>query len=221
MQRGNVRLLAAFMLMILLNGCNSKSVKDIDGNLYKTVKLGSQVWMAENLKTTKLNDGTKIAMISDNDTWANSTTPAYSWYNNDSVDYKKTYGALYNWYAVNTNKLCPTGWHVPSDEEWLTMFRYLKDPKSTGGKMKEAGTAHWKKPNEGATNESGFTALPGGYRSYAGVSNYIGIYAYWWTTTEYNSSTVLFYNIRYKFSTVFKYRSEKNCGFSVRCVMDK
>ena len=122
-------------------------VQDIDGNNYLTVTIGTQIWMAENLRTTKYNDGTAIPLVTDNTTWANLTTPAYCWYNNDAKTNGSTYGALYNWYSVNTKKLCPTGWHVPNDTEWTTLTTYLGGTAVAGGKLKETGTAHWYSPN--------------------------------------------------------------------------
>lgn len=222
MQHKNLKLFAvAVLFLTCLTGCHRNSVKDIEGNVYNTVTIGTQVWMTENLKTTKYNDGSEIPKVTDNETWAALKTPAYSWYNNDSAQNKKEYGAIYNWYAVNTNKLCPTGWHVPSDPEWMTLTNFLEqDFRGAGGKLKEAGTAHWKSPNSGATNESGFTALPGGYRSLEGVFNFQGVSAYWWSSTEYNESSILFWNVRYKNGNFYRIRSEKYCGFSVRCVRD-
>jgi uncharacterized protein (TIGR02145 family) len=216
----NKIILFAAILCTGFTGCRKISLKDIEGNKYKTVTIGTQVWMAENLKTTKFNDGTPIPMVKENDAWAALKTPGFCWYNNDSIDNKKNYGTLYNWYTVSTNKLCPTGWHVSTDAEWTSMVTYLKDKGPVGGRLKETGTTHWKSPNTGATNESGFTALPGGYRSFEGAFNYIGISAYWWSSTMYNESSVLFWNLRYKFSNTYKYLSEKNTGFSVRCIMD-
>jgi uncharacterized protein (TIGR02145 family) len=169
------------MIMILTNSCEKFSddepITDIEGNIYETVKIYRQVWMTENLKVTKFNDGTSITLVPDSATWMDLETPAYCWYNNDSTSYKEPYGALYNFYAVNTGKLCPTGWHVPTEEEWYTLiskldakhepFNYFGITSFTaGGKLKEAGTTHWYSTNQGATNETGFTALPGGSRSY-------------------------------------------------------
>jgi uncharacterized protein (TIGR02145 family) len=216
-----VKLFAVALSFLGLTGCHTNSIRDIEDNTYKIVTIGTQVWMAENLKTTKYNDGTEIPMVVDNDEWAKLITPAFSWYNSDQTDNKKTYGALYNWFAVNTNKLCPAGWHVSTDGDWVTLVTFLLGGTDVGGKLKEKGTAHWKSPNTGATNESSFTALPGGYRSFEGAFNYISISGYWWSSTEYNEANVLFWNLRYKVSGTFKYRSEKNCGFSVRCVQDK
>ena len=134
-------------------------VKDIDGNIYHTVTIGNQVWMVENLKTTRYNDGTAIPNVTDSSVWSKLSTPAYCWYNNDASSYKATYGALYNWYAVNVQKLCPKGWHVASNAEFYALNSFLD---GECGKLKEAGTIHWYSPNKGATNETGFTALPGG-----------------------------------------------------------
>jgi Fibrobacter succinogenes major domain (Fib_succ_major). len=220
MLQKKIKLFAVAIFLLGITGCQTHSIKDVDGNKYKTVTIGTQVWMAENLKTTKYNDGTEIPLVTNNDNWAKLTTPAYSWYDNDTSENKKTYGALYNWYSVNTNKLCPKGWHVPTDGDWMIMVTYLKEGESVGGSMKEVGTNHWKIPNTGATNKSGFTALPGGYRSVEGIFNYIGIFGYWWSSTEYNNTTVFFWYLRYKYNSVYKDRSEKYCGFSVRCIMD-
>jgi uncharacterized protein (TIGR02145 family) len=221
MQHKTVILFATVMFWLGLAGCQNKSIKDIEGNVYKTVTIGTQTWMAENLRTTKYNDGTEIPVVKDNLDWSKLTTPGYSWYNNDSGEYKDSYGALYNWYAVNTNKLCPAGWHVSSDAEWVALATFLEGGNDVGGKLKESGTKHWKIPNEGATNESNFNALPGGYRTFEGIFNFIGVSGYWWSSTEYNEASVLFWNLRYKSGGTFKYRSEKNCGFSVRCIKDK
>ena len=134
-------------------------IADIDGNIYNTVIIGTQVWMKENLKATKLNDGTNILLETDNATWISLTDPAYCWYNNDASSYKNTYGALYNWFTVETGKLCPTGWHVPSDAEWFTLIDFLGGESVAGGKLKEIGNTHWNSPNTGATDEYGFTAI--------------------------------------------------------------
>lgn len=206
-----------------LTGCNTNSVKDIDGNVYKTVTIGTQVWMKEDLKTTRYNDGTLIPLVSDNEAWAELTGPGLSWYNNDQAN-KKVYGALYNWYTVGTGKLCPEGWHVPADSEWIKLKGFLEEDgfdEDTGNKLKEAGTSHWKSPNSEADNESGFTALPGGYRSYNGSFNYLGISGYWWSSTEYKETTVCLWNLRYKFSYIYRNIGEKTNGFSVRCLKDQ
>jgi uncharacterized protein (TIGR02145 family) len=221
MKFNNILSIITTVIFFAVTSCNTSSLKDIEGNRYKTVRIGTQVWMAENLRTTKLNDGTPISLVTDNEAWINSTNPSFSWYDNDSLKYKESYGALYNWYAINTNKLCPAGWHVPSDGEWQTLTTFLDGFYTAGGKLKEKGTKHWKSPNIDGTNESGFTALPAGYRSLQGIFNYQGISAYFWSSTKYNDKTVLFWNIRYRLGYIYKYPGEIYCGFSVRCLRDE
>ena len=135
---------------------------DIVGNTYKTIKIGTQTWMAENLKTTKYNDGTDILNITNTTESINLSTPGYCWYLNDAYKYKNIYGALYNWYVLNTGKICPAGWHVPSNLEWTTLTTYLGGDSVADRKLKETGTTHWINTYTGVTNSSGFTALPGG-----------------------------------------------------------
>lgn len=144
--------------------------------------------MSENLKTTHYNDGSKIPIVTDSATWMGLSTGAYCYYKNDSLSNKATYGALYNWYAVNTAKLAPTGWHVPTDAEWTTLTNYLGGINVAGGKLKEVGTAHWSSPNTGATNESGFTALPSGYRYE------LGFVEKGWMTSFWSSTIYAYYN---------------------------
>jgi len=223
MKHTDAKISAILILGLFLAGCRLQSVRDIDGNRYKTVSIGTQKWLKENLKTTKFNDGTEIPLVPDPGTWTELTSPAYCWYNNDEAN-KDVYGALYNWHAVNTGKLCPEGWHVSADSEWVKLIVFLQEKEfseDTGNKLKEAGTTHWKSPNSGATNESGFTALPGGYRSFNGAFTYLGISGYWWSSTQFMESNVYFYNLRYKFRIIYKYISNKSNGFSVRCIKDQ
>ena len=217
MQYKNLILFAVTLFYIGLTGLQAQTVKDIDGNVYKTVTIGKQVWMAENLKTTKYNDGTSIPLVTDSTAWKALKTPAYSWYNNDIAN-KEIYGALYNWYAVKTNKLCPSGWHVPNDAEWTTLTTYLGDVNVSGGKLKETGTTHWKSPNTGANNSSGFTALSGGYRFFNGTFFYSGYLGYWWCSEEYNANNAWFRNLSSSSNSVGRYDYNKNGGFSVRCL---
>jgi uncharacterized protein (TIGR02145 family) len=191
-------------------------VTDISGNVYNTVIIGTQEWMQENLKTTKYNDGTLIPLETDNTAWTTLVTPAYCWYNNNQAIYGNVYGALYNWYAVNTNKLCPSGWHVPSYTEWTTLINSV----SPGG-LKEVGTAHWWSPNTGATNSSGFTGRPGGIRFWDdGTFNDEGSTGYWWTNAAYNSSlayrAVMFSGL----ANVIPGYHNMGGGYSVRCIKD-
>lgn len=190
-----------------------------DGHEYGWVKIGKQVWMAENLRTGKLNDGTTIPLVTNNTAW-NRLTPACCWYNNDKATFGNTYGALYNWWAVNTGKLCPAGWHVPTDEEWTTLTTFLRGESVAGVKMKESGTTHWKSPNKGATNESGFCGLPVGYRYYTGDFNYVGSYGYWWSSTKYATKYARSRRLGYNSAVVNRDIDLKGDGFSVRCLRD-
>jgi uncharacterized protein (TIGR02145 family) len=195
-------------------------VKDYDGNLYTTIKIGDLVWMGENLKTTHYKDGEVITNVTDDTEWSGLSTPGYCWYNNDASIYGATYGALYNWYAVNTGKICPTGWHVPSDVEWTKLTTYLGGESAAGGKLKETGFTHWLNPNLGATNESSFTALPGAYRHLNGTFANIGKNGDWWLATEYDATTALGRYLYYDVSGADGYNLNKKYGFSVRCVRD-
>jgi uncharacterized protein (TIGR02145 family) len=196
------------------------TVNDLDGNLYHTVKIGTQLWMVENLKVTKYKDGTAIPKITGNTEWSSLTTPGFCWYNNEEAGFKNTYGALYNWYAVNTSKLCPAGWHVPTDSDWTILTTYLKGLGVAGGKLKETGTIHWTSPNDGASNSTGFTALPGGYRDNTGNFSLNMLNGYWWTNTGNVSSDAWSRIIYFNGSIVHRNNLSKNCGMSVRCIRD-
>ena len=197
------------------------SVTDADGNVYQTIAIGTQTWMVANLKTTKYNNGTDIPPVTDNTEWINLESPGYCWYDNDEASYKDTYGALYNWYAVNTGMLCPDGWHVPTDSEWTALEDYLGGWEEAGGKLKETGTAHWNSPNTGASNESGFTALPGGVRNHTtGIFESIGLYGDWWSETEIDINTSWFRDLSYSSISVEKIIGHKEYGFSIRCIKD-
>lgn len=194
---------------------NFIACRDEDNNLYSIVEIGTQVWMAENLKTTLYNDNTSIPLVIDNTAWTNLATPGYCWYNND-INYKNTYGALYNWYTINTGTLCPLGWHVPTIAEWATLINYLGGFEVAGGKLKETGFTHWNDPNTGATNETGFTALPGNNRSYTGnFSPNQGVVGQWWSSTSNEAEAMYNYNSRALVIT-----GENRAGSSVRCVKD-
>jgi len=175
--------------------------------------------MAENLKTTKFNDGTSIPLVPIYDEWQALVTPGYSWYDNNATS-KNSYGALYNWYTVNTGKLCPAGWHTPTDGEWTTLTNYYGVEEIAGGKLKEKGTTHWQEPNEGATNDGGFTALPGGNRGFNGAFGDQGDFGYWWSSTGSNTTEAWYRFIGYRESRIQRLSfGRKNSGFSVRCVM--
>jgi uncharacterized protein (TIGR02145 family) len=193
------------------------ALTDIDGNVYHTVTIGTQVWMVENLKTTKYNDGTSIPMVTDSTAWYKLVTPGYCWYDNDA-SYKNTYGAMYNWYAVNTGKLCPSGWHVPSDAEWVKLTDFLGGDSIAGGKLKEPGTTHWKTPNNCDSNSTGFIGLPGGHRDYLGEFGYIGEVGYWWSTTAYVTGYAWFRYMSSNNLALPQVAFYKYDGYSVRCL---
>jgi uncharacterized protein (TIGR02145 family) len=177
--------------------------------------------MVENLKTTKFNDGTTIPLVLDIATWSNLTSPGYCWYNNNEVIYKTTYGALYNWYSITSGKLCPTGWHVPDETEWNVLIDSLGGSDVAGGLLKETDIAHWNSPNTGATNETGFTANPGGFRISSGTFYDIGYYGYWWTNSGLSNSTAKTIGMSYNDTSVKNiYYFDNTNGLSVRCIKD-
>jgi uncharacterized protein (TIGR02145 family) len=198
-------------------GLHAQTVKDINGNVYKTVTIGKQVWMAENLKTTKYNDGTTIPLITENTAWESLTTPAYCWNKNDATN-KNRYGALYNWYTVNSKKLCPRGWHVPTDAEWTKLTTYLGGESVAGGKLKETGTTHWLRPNTGATNETGFTALSSGGRYEDGRFYDLDSKGYWWSSTEEGEASAWCFQLQYAIRGINRVGSSKPFGMSIRCL---
>jgi uncharacterized protein (TIGR02145 family) len=203
------------------NSESNNTVKDIDGNIYHTVRIGTQVWLLENLETTRYNDGTSISLIPDNIDWQNTNSGAFCWYDNDSTSYKDEYGALYNWNAVKTGKLAPVGWHVASEEDWNTLLTYLGGDSIAGGKLKEKGTGHWAVPNVGATNESGFTDIPGGYRKSDGKFYEIGQSGNLWSSTRDSSDNDYFVGLGYNCKSIARGSYNRGYGFSVRCVMNK
>jgi len=238
-----VALLASFFLLITscskdnstVDNAATGTVTDVDGNVYKTIKIGDQWWMAENLKTTKYRNGDSIADLQNSILWqANDSTGAFCLLDNDSL----APGLLYNWYAVNdSNRLAPAGWHIPGDEEWKELEKHL------GMSQAEADAAAWRGNNEGdklkvhapagwksyknvwATNESGFTALAGSCRLFDGRWGDPGIdlasTGFWWSTTEHAGSSEAWYRyLDYKNSNVFRSHCTKNYGFSVRCIKD-
>lgn len=222
--RTGIYLLLFSSILILTIRCKKEddipsTITDIDGNTYNTVIIGKQAWTVENLKTTKYSDGTSIQLVTDASEWSVLSSDGYCWYDND-INNKNTYGALYNWYGVSAGELCPDGWHVPTDEEWDQLLTYLGGSAGAGGKMKEAGTIHWHSPNTEATDESGFTALPGGYRLNNGIFDNIAKGANFWSSSEDNTSTARVYSTGYNFGNIYRSSTEKKSGFSVRCIRD-
>lgn len=195
------------------------TVTDIDSNIYHTVKIGTQVWMVENLKVLRYRNGDSIPNIFVDNSWDYSTTGAYRDYLDNSSN-GNTYGHLYNWYAVaDSRKIAPVGWHVPTRTEWTTLIDYLGGSELAGAKLKETKLAHWTNPNTGATNASGFTALPGGAWA-LGFFGGIGEDATWWTATDWSQSGAYYWWVNYD-NTLSSWNSwKKSWGCSVRCVQD-
>jgi uncharacterized protein (TIGR02145 family) len=195
-------------------------VKDIEGNAYHTVTIGTQIWLKENLKTTVFLNGDSIIKLKDNASWGKTTSSAYCEYDNTFAN-SEIYGMLYNWYAVNDSRnIAPNGWHVSSDEDWNKLIKYLGTDDFLGGKLQEAGTSHWPSPNSFATNESGFTALPGGARDLDGTFGGIGLWGFWWTSTQFGLfPAATYWNINPE-GYLVREALENQAGFSVRCVKD-
>ncbi len=194
------------------------TVTDIEGNIYRTVQIGSQIWMTENLMTTKYRNGTNIPEITDNTVWAGMNSGAYCNYNNNTSN-GTVYGHLYNWYAATDSRnIAPVGWHVPSWQEWCDLYNYL-GLDSAGLKLREAGTSHWVSPNAGATNETGFTALPGGYRSGSEFLNMHSMGA-WCTTTANSADVYMMAILVVQFPGGCGDGGYKYFGGSIRCVRD-
>lgn len=195
------------------------NVNDNDGNTYSAITIGTQVWLKENLKTTKYNDNNPIfyTPASPGD-FTPDYRAGYSWYDNDASN-KNTYGALYNWYVVNSGKLCPTGWHVPTYNEWTTLSDYLGGASIAGGKLKETGFTHWLSPNSGATNETGFTGLPGGIR-YPEKFDAIKDVGHFWSSTEGPSGRAWYSCIYSGLPNLGIANDLQYFEMSVRCIKD-
>ena len=195
-----------------------KAATDIDGNVYHTVKIGSQVWMRENLKVTKYRNGDPVPNITDGTQWKNTTTGAYCNYDNNAFN-AGIYGRIYNWHAVNdSRKIAPEGWHVASDAEWTSLTNYLGGESVAGGKLK--GFDLWLSPNAEATNESGFTALPGGTRYFDGAFDNKNLLGYWWTSTQIDGTASWYRTVPWDDGRVHRFGHLFNSGFSVRCIKD-
>jgi len=211
--------LYAFLLLIPLMAFTPQvygQVSDIDGNQYSTVVIGTQEWMAENLRTSRLNDGTPIPLITVNSSWFGADGMAMCWYNNDSALHHVPYGRLYNGYVAEMSNVCPMGWQVPSTGDWDAMISFLGGVNVAGGKLKEIGLAHWEHPNTGATNSSGFTALPGGFRSHLdGTFNYKGFRGGWFVTVT--GGGLAFRFTSWELESVGSGPVTTSMGLSIRC----
>jgi uncharacterized protein (TIGR02145 family) len=203
------------------SGCagGPSTVTDIDGNVYNVAQIGNQCWMKENLKTTKYSNGDTINTGLMDGLWSVITSGAYANYNNTATN-DSIYGKLYNGYAVaDPRGLCPTGWHVPSQAEWTTLENFLGDSFVAGGKMK-AVSSMWTSPNTDATNSSGFTGLPGGFRNRYGAFDGIGKYGYWWSSTQISPTSAWNRGLYHSNAFLGQNLNLTSVGFSVRCVRD-
>jgi uncharacterized protein (TIGR02145 family) len=192
-------------------------VQDQSGNFYNTVAIGTQVWLRENLRTKKYRSGALIPVKTNTDT--STLVGQMYYYANDSLTNYSVYGALYNWKATqSSDSLCPVGWHVPTDAEWTTLTTFLGGISVAGGKMKSTGTTYWNSPNTDATNETGFTLIPGGYRYYDGSFYDIRNIAFLWSATENDTSDAWYRYLYYENGYVYRYGNNKSVGASVRCI---
>jgi uncharacterized protein (TIGR02145 family) len=206
----------------VLSEIDSLKIKETLQDKYETVTIGTQVWMKKNLDVDHYRNGDSIPEVRDMKAWENLTSGAWCYYNNDST-LGKIYGKLYNWYAVNDSRgLAPSDWHIPSDSEWIKLDYYLfdEDLKVSGGKMKETGTTHWQSPNTGATNSSGFSGLPGGWRHYSTSFSGLGKLGIWWTSSNYDTDNAFNYYLIYDDDRLLGVPDYKYGGYSVRCVKD-
>jgi uncharacterized protein (TIGR02145 family) len=212
------------LIIVFTNSCKKSVdiITDVDGNDYTKVTIGTQVWMVENLKTTRYSNGDLVGTTTPATLDISSeATPKYQWAYDGNESNVATYGRLYTWYtATDSRNVCPIGWHVPSDAEWTTLTTYLGGEETASGKLKETGTAHWITPNTGATNESGFTARPSGYRFFSGSYYTIGSNCFWWSSTEISTTNACFRGISYITNNVASSNFGKQLGFSVRCIED-
>jgi uncharacterized protein (TIGR02145 family) len=196
------------------------TVTDIDGNIYNTIKLGNQIWMKENLKTTRFNDSSNILKVTGNVHWSDLISPAYCYYDNGYLTYKRKYDVLYNWYAIKYNNLCPKEWHVPSEKDWKILSDFLGGDSLAGRKLKKAGIPLWSISSKSII-ESGFSALPTGYRYVDGSFYDKGKNETWWSSTEICSKNTFAILVSYSSNYIYKINYyNKNHGFSVRCIKD-
>jgi uncharacterized protein (TIGR02145 family) len=220
-----IRICVLFILGVFsefaLNQTNSNNVTDIDGNTYPAVVIGTQIWMAENLRVIHYSNGDPVELVKDDDQWSRITTGAYC-----NIDNKKKnariYGRLYNFYAVaDVRKICPSGWHVPNAADWKRLETTLGGTGAAGGKMKQAGTRYWTEPNTRADNSSGFNGLAGGARNTDGTFEAAGEKGHWWTSTEFSATSAWhrsLYNNTAFIDNIYGYKTD---GYSIRCIKDK
>jgi uncharacterized protein (TIGR02145 family) len=201
----------------------AQSISDVDGNLYTSVKINQQTWLGQNLNVSHFRNGDPIPQVSSDEEWEKAGAeqkPVWCHYEN-SDEHGKTYGKLYNWYAVHDERgLAPKGYHIPTDQDWNALSVYLGGGEKAGGKLKEKGTAHWKSPNSDATNSSGWNGLPGGLNYSFGTFVDVENTGYWWTSVENGEVTANVYSLSFKNSTLADLFLNKGVGLSVRCIRD-
>ncbi len=221
------RISFSLLLTILICSCSKDkttppsfgTVTDIDGNVYNTVTIGTQIWMIDNLRALHYNNGDTIQNLTDDSQWAGTASGAYCWYGNEETQHKSIYGALYNYYAVaDIRNICPADWRVPALADWNILQSYLGGNTVAGGKMKEAGNTHWYAPNDGANNESNFLALPGGDRVPTGPFELIGQLAEFWSLTDPTASTAYVFFQSFETGQLYSNQFDKKFGLSVRCI---
>jgi uncharacterized protein (TIGR02145 family) len=215
-------------LLFLAFSCKKDNVtenscKDSDGNTYKTVQIGDQVWMAENLKTTRYNNGDLIDITPEMSSYyARESNPKYQWPANAYEPLAAVYGRLYTWFVITDSRnICPTGWHIPNQQEWMILINYLGGYKIAGGKLKETGDDWWYSPNTGADNSSGFSALPSGDRDLNGYFKVIGGTTRWWSSTiKLDTDSIFTPSLNYDDGVVHLLNTDPKRGFSIRCIKD-
>lgn len=211
----------ALLFLAAISTGIAQTITDIDGNVYNTITIGSQVWMSRNLRVTHYNNGNKIPKVTDAGIWTTLSTGAYCWQNNDSVSNANLYGALYNGYTTNGGNLCPAGWHVPTDADWTSLTDFLGGLAVAGGKLKETGTENWSAPNTGATNDFGFTALPGGsFDGGDGIFHDFKKFGTWWSSTTTGPDWAYTRQLGFMETTVKRTTFIRKTGLSVRCIKD-
>jgi uncharacterized protein (TIGR02145 family) len=226
MKKGYFSYLFFLVVLMALLACCTKSerppdpVADINGNVYKTVKIGEQIIMAENLRTTKFNDGTEIPLIESSKEWGKLTSPGACWYNEEEDSTRKIFGALYNGYTLDSGKLCPVGWHIPTLEDFNTLREFLGDTLKAGGMLKDRGTDHWLVPNKGADNSTGFSADGSGIRYFEGSFTARSSYTAFWSSTSNGNNNLWYLSLYYGDGVVRMGNISKKHGFSVRCIKD-
>ncbi len=216
------KLIWIFLGLTFHSNCQTPGdgLKDFDGNHYNSVVIGIQVWMKENLNVSHYRNGDVIPQVTDPTQWKNLTTGAWCYYNNDP-GYGSIYGKLYNWYAVNDYRgIAPNGFHIPTDAEWTILTNFLGEELVAGGKMKEKGTVLWLYPNTGNSNVSGFTGLPGGFRSLTGSFGFIGKNGSWWSSSNHNPPNTWFRSLNFDVENIERTSFSKILGYSVRCIKD-